>query len=61
MTEVFKVEVCKRLLREYYNEVCGIMEDLDNEELDNEEIDVGQSERALMQLDEKYASKLSLV
>lgn len=52
--ESFKVEVYKRALRDYYNETMGILEDLDDEE-----ITLPQAEKALIQLDEKYAHKLS--
>lgn len=40
-----------RLLREYYNEVQDIEAEFD-------EFEVAQAERALIQLDEKYADKI---
>lgn len=42
--------IVARQLRHYYNEVMEI-----NEDLENEEMNLGESERALIQLDEKYA------
>lgn len=50
MSNVFRVEVVKRHLRDYYNEVMEI-----TQQLDDEEMSIIQSEKALIQLDEKYA------
>lgn len=43
--------IVARQLRNYYNEVMEI-----DEELNNEEITLQESELALIQLDEKYAA-----
>jgi len=44
---VFDVEVCKRLLRKYYNRVCELME---------QELGTDELEKALMALDTKTAN-----
>ena len=48
-----KETIVARLLRNYYNEVMEI-----TEQLDNEEMTLGESERALIHLDEMYAHRI---
>ena len=50
-SEIFKVEVYKRLLREYYNEIVEIL---------NQELEDNKSQPMLIMLDNKYANLIAL-
>lgn len=54
MEDMVNFKKAKRLLREYYNEVVDILD-----QLDEEEITYDEPERALQLLDHKYAIKIT--